>query len=88
MNECTATIKEIRRDDMRISSCRIICAILTTGNNEEIKVYWASSPAIRTSNGGIISRRLSEFERAWNEAKVGQNVILKNDYGEDYYFIV
>ena len=68
-------IVEIRRDDMVISSARIIFATLETDDDELIKVGWVDLP---DSMIGLIPKvNGMDFDEAWEKASIGDEVVFQ-----------
>ena len=75
MNGTTGTIKYLRKDDMQISSARIIFATIEDINGLEMKVQWVNLK--EEPMFGHFARELGfDFEDAWNNAEENMNVFF------------
>ena len=86
----SVVIKSIIKETFfSFASVRVIKAILMNQENgKEFEVYWVNSPSVQTRSGLLISPYQSSFEKAWENAKQGMKVTMKEHEKGGYYFII
>ena len=73
MNVTTGTIVKLEKDDMIISSARIIFAVIKGENGEVMPIQWANLPDEPVF--GHTARELGmDFEDAWKNAELNMKV--------------
>lgn len=89
MEKTKCTILEVKKDDMRICSARVIFATLVDDGGNEHQVAWVAGWAVERTTGTVDYLETPEFKQAWNKAERGMQVELcYADESNRGYFLI